>query len=126
MAAHADDVITLASASDAEDVVVVSLDFVSFHTYNLPQLRQNTRDFLRLCELFLLTGTPHFLKKIERAFEILRGEGTIFNLLNIYFNTFNLTYYSYKSIFYIFYINITMFMYKYPYSSIYVHPPTLF
>ena len=43
--ACADDVITLASASDAEDVVVVSLEFVSFHVFKIPRPRKNARDF---------------------------------------------------------------------------------
>ena len=45
-----------------------------FHVYTLPQMRQNTRIFLRLREnfflFFCLTATsPHFLKKFEQAFE---------------------------------------------------------
>ncbi len=39
------------------------------HVDTLPQMRQNTRIFLRLVKLFLLMDTPPFLKKFERAFE---------------------------------------------------------
>lgn len=37
--ASADDVVTLASASNAEDVVVVSLECVSFHVFKIPRPR---------------------------------------------------------------------------------------
>jgi hypothetical protein len=62
------------------------------HVYTLPQMRQNTRIFLRLVKLFLLMDTPPFLKRFERAFDFLWGEGSNFNLLSIYFNIYILTY----------------------------------
>jgi hypothetical protein len=49
MSAHVDDIVTLASASDAEDVVVVSFDFVSFHVFKIPRSAQNAMVFFYDC-----------------------------------------------------------------------------
>jgi hypothetical protein len=68
MAAHADDVVTLASASDAEDVVVVSLDFVSFHVYKIPQTPEKARDFFTILQIIFVDNPSPFLKKFEQAF----------------------------------------------------------
>jgi hypothetical protein len=56
------------------------------HVYTLPQDGQKARDFFIFFETFFVDIPPHFLKKIERTFYFLRGEGSNFNLWTFYFN----------------------------------------
>jgi hypothetical protein len=68
MSAHVDDIVTLASASDAEDVVVVSFDFVSFHVFKIPQTPEKARDFFTILQIIFVDTPSPFLKKFEQAF----------------------------------------------------------
>jgi hypothetical protein len=50
IATSADDVITLASASDAADSVFVVLEFVRFHSYKVTRITEKARDFFAISE----------------------------------------------------------------------------